>query len=171
MRTFRSLGEMESFLLGKVKMAVEFAQRKAFTEFNRYVHLYYDKWQPQVYERTRQLLRSLSQTTIYGTGKGYGGAIYYDVNKMDYSRKNLHKIRHNGMWKHPYVHGVYSSDGKFINHGIPHLVLESAAHGVHPVKGGGVQGVAIWDEPMRVLESRYKEIFKQAFNDAGLHVT
>ena len=170
MRTFRSLSEAEAYILSKVRIAVGIAQRKAFTEFNRFVFMYYGEWQPAVYERTRQLLRALSKSDVYGSGNGFGADIYYDVGKMDYSRKNLHKIQRNGKWMHPYVPGVYTSDGVFINHGDAGKVLANAAHGKHGRKNGDVAGTAIWDEPMAILASRYKTIFRQAFEEAGLPV-
>lgn len=170
MITFRSLDEAKAYILGKMRTAVGLVEERVYIIINRFVKQYYAEWSPSVYERTYQLYSALKKSGVYGAGNGFGADVFLDEGSLDYGVKNLHGNPVTGGYRHPFIrHGwVVSPTGQFTHPtGNAGMVLEAAAHGSH---GGYKPGVAIWDEPVAILQSQYMSLFKKAFHDAGLPV-
>lgn len=147
--TFNNIEEIKSYVMIHMKNSVKKAQEQVYQIVNRFVKEYYAEFSPSMYERTYQLYRSLVKSEIKDTGKGYTCEVYFDVSALDYAMKTVNgKTISNKSW----------SEEK---------ILSTAAHGSH---GGYINGTAIYDEPLRVLNSEGIEILRRMLISEGIPI-
>ena len=100
--TFNSMEELKNYILSKSQSAVRVAQEEVYGIIHKFVKQYYSEYDPSVYERTYQLLRSLVKTDVISTGNGWEAQIYFDIGALDYTIKTFTKPSY-------YWDGVYHS--------------------------------------------------------------
>ncbi len=146
---FKTTAEMRNYILQRSQFAIQKAQEQVFQVIERFVKEYYAEFSPDRYERTYQLFRSLVKSDIKSTGNGYVAEVYFDLNALDYHMKRINgrEISNKG-WSEEET-------------------LESAAHGSH---GGYKPGTAIWDEPIRLLNTEGYNILRRMLIDSGIPV-
>lgn len=146
---FRSISDLENYLLSKCKEAVNLMQASAFQVIEGFIKQYYAEYEPVMYERTYQLFKSLVKSEIRPTANGWEADVYFDLERLDYHVKKINGV-------------LYDNKGWS-----EQKTLSSAAHGHH---GGKYAGTAIWDEPMIVLTKHQRSILKNALLNAGIPV-
>lgn len=144
---FKNQNELERFLLRKSRLALLKSQEKVYTIIKQFVYKYYSDYDPVLYERTYQLLRSLVQSRIVSDAKGYKAEIYFNVDGLRY------------------VTGEQPS-GK--------QVLDAAASGGHGASGlyivSGNTGVSVWNDPIQKLDAEAIEILKNMLISEGVPI-
>ena len=165
--TFNSFGELKNYILSKSQIAIRVAQEEVYGIIYKFVKQYYSEYDPSVYERTYQLLRSLVKTEVVPTDNGWEAQIYFDIGALDYTIKTFTKPEY--YWDETY-HSPFcsatSTDGVFENpKGSGQKVVESAMHGKH---GGKASGTAIWDESKRILDREAINILKKWLERYGI---
>lgn len=167
--TFNSIEELKSYILSKSQLAVRVAQEEVYGIIHKFLKQYYSEYDPSVYERTYQLLRSLVKTEVVSTGNGWEACIYFDIGSLDYTIKTFTKSEYywDGAYHNPFS-GKVSSNGVFSNpEGSGQKVMESAAHGQH---GGKAKGTAVWDESVDVLNKEAVNILRKWLEYYGVPV-
>ena len=158
--TFNSMEELKNYILSKSQIAIRVAQEEVYGIIHKFVKQYYSEYDPSVYERTYQLLRSLVKTDVISTGNGWEAQIYFDIGALDYTIKTFTKSDYywDGAYHNPFNNDM-SSNGVFQNpKGSGEKTMQSAAHGYH---GGKASGTAIWDEPIKILNREAINILKK----------
>ena len=147
--TFNTSDELKNYILRKSRGALQKSVEQVYQIINRFVKEYYAEYSPIIYERTYQLFQSLVKTDVVSTGNGWIAYVYFDVDKLDYAMKKINgKDIPNRGW----------SEEK---------TLTAAAHGSH---GGYVDGTAIWDEPLTLLNAEAINILKRMLIDSGIPI-
>ena len=129
---------------------------------------FYNEFEPDVYVRTYQLLRSLVKTDVKSTINGWVAEVYFDINALDYSTRIVPQGQPWSEWASPNttLHRQSWTDAN------TEWVLKTAMTGGNTGKphGGYASGTAIWNESMRVLSKEGIEILKQELIKAGISV-
>ena len=149
MPTFKSIEAVVADIQKKMGYAILKSQEQVYQIIDRFVKEYYAEFTPEQYERTYQLYKSLVKSEIEKTPKGYKARVYFDVGMLDYYMKTVNGTRvHNSGW----------SEDK---------TLYAAAHGSH---GGRQSGTAIYDDPIKVLNTEGVNILKRMLRESGIPV-
>ena len=147
--TFNSVEALKSYILQHSATAIKLAQERVYLIIDRFVKQYYAEFTPETYERTYQLFKSLVKSDIISTGNGWVAEVYFDLEALDSAMKRINGVEvPNKGW----------SEEK---------TLEAAAHGSH---GGWIEGTAIWDEPLSILNTEAYNILKRSLIDAGISI-
>lgn len=146
---FNSMEALKNHILSCSKVAVEKAQEQVYQIINNFLKQYYSEFDPSVYERTEQLLHSLVKADIQPSGNGWTASVYFDITTLNYSMKTINGIQvPNKGW----------SEEK---------TLTAAAHGSH---GGYIEGIAVFDDPLEVLNTEAYNILKNMLIESGVPV-
>lgn len=160
--TFNSLDELKNYILSRSQVAIEQAQEKVAMIINHFLTEYYREFEPEVYVRTYQLLRSLIKSDVKCTGNGWYAEVYFDLSALDYSTRVV-----------PAQFAWASGDNTYHrqpwNGGNTAWVLGTAMTGGLP-HGGYTGGTAIWTESMKVLNKEAIKILKEKLIAAGVPV-
>lgn len=144
---FKNEAELKTFLLAKCKNALIKSQTQVYQIIDRFVKEFYVDYEPELYERTYQLYRSLVKSDIIPTGNGYEAKVYFDLSGLDY------------------IYGANPSGEQ---------VMGAAAVGFHGAEGllvrGGNTGVSIWNDPIRVLDTEVINILERMLKAEGIPV-
>lgn len=146
-KVFKNQKELESFLMKQSRQALLKAQDKVYGIIKQFVYKFYNDYDPELYERTYQLLESLVQSRIVSDGKGYKAEIYFDVNGLNY------------------VTGRQPSGEQ---------VMDAAAEGLHGADGlrvmSGKNGIDIWNTPIQRLNAEAINILVDMLKAEGIPV-
>lgn len=158
---FSSTNELKNYILTHSQVAVEKAREKVALVINHFLSEFYKEFDPDVYERTEQLLNSLIKTDVVSTANGWVAKVYFDLNELDYSWKLVNGQRvEKKNWSHI---GDTNSDEQ---------VLETAMIGDYP--HGGYKGASgntqIWIESMKILNKNGIKMLKEELIRAGIPV-
>lgn len=156
---FKNEKELEKFLLKKSRLALMKAQDKVYGIVKKWIGLYYKDYTPEFYDRTAQLFGSLMESRVVQSGKGYEAEIYFDLDKLKYS-------------KYPWQKGN-SPTGK--------QVFDAAIQGLHGAigdAGGGYDflyipgdgGVSIWYDPIQELDANAIKILADMLKAEGIPI-
>lgn len=160
--TFDSLDELKNYILTKSQVAIELAQEKVAMIINHFLTEYYREFEPEVYVRTYQLLRSLIKSDVQYTGNGWVAEVYFDIGALDYATRVV-----------PAQFSWASSNNTYHRQpwdgGNTAWVLETAMTGGLP-HGGYAGGTAIWTESMKILDKQAIKILKEKLIAAGVPV-
>lgn len=142
---FKNEAQLKSFLLKKCQSALIKAQEKVYKILDLYMQRFYADYDPELYERTYQLLHSLVKSDIHSTGNGYEAEVYFDLGYI-------------------YDTGANPS-GK--------QVMDAAAYGGHGAQGllvvyGG--GEDTWHTPKGILDAKAIEILKNMLIAEGIPI-
>lgn len=156
---FKDEKQLEKFLLKKSRLALIKAQDEIYRIIKKFLYDYYNDYTPEFYDRTYQLLTSLVESRIVSDGKGYKAEVYFALDKLHYSKY---------VWQ-----GGDPPSGE--------QVFEAAKQGLHGAigdAGGGYQylhkhgnnGVNIWSDPLRELDSKAINILKNMLISEGIPI-
>lgn len=169
--TFNTMDDLENYILEKTRQAMIPIQEQVYNKVVKFLDKYYGEYDPVLYERHKQLYKSLVKTAIKKTANGYEAYVYFDVNRLDYSFKTFQNPKHitdTGEYMQPFTHEINSS-GVFKNKGYSEeKTLVSAMLGSH----GGLpaNGTHIWIESLREIDSNYIKIFKKYLKENGIPI-
>lgn len=150
--TFNSMNELKNYILTRSQVAIERAQERILMIINHFLSEYYHEFDPVVYERTYQLLRSLIKSDVKYTGDGWEAEVYFDATLLDYSMKLV--------------------NGNFVpneNGWTGEQVLTTAMTGDKP-HGGYAQGTQIWNESLKILNKSTYKFLKQMLIESGVPI-
>ena len=144
---FKNEAELKNFLLTKCKNALIKSQAQVYQIIDRFVKEFYVDYEPELYERTYQLYRSLVKSDIVPTVNGYEAKVYFDLGDLDY------------------IYGANPSGEQ---------VMGAAAIGMHGAEGlpvrGGNTGVSIWSDPKEMLDAHAIDILERMLIAEGIPV-
>ena len=156
---FKNEKQLEAFLLQKSRLALMKTQDKVYGIIKRFIRDYYLDYDPVIYERTYQLLQSLVQSRIVSDGKGYKAEIYFNLDKLRYSKS---------VWQ-----GGNTPTGEQVfdaaRQGL-HGAIGDAGGGYHFHYESGDTGVNIWDDPIRELDARAIDILADMLIAEGIPI-
>ena len=144
--TFKNEAQLKAFLLAKCKNALIKSQEKVYKIIDVYVQRFYADYDPVMYDRTYQLMRSLVKGDIRQNGESYVAEVYFDMSKLNY------------------ITGRQPSGED---------VMFEASHGGHGAKGlkvvyGG--GEDLWWTPLEILDAQAIEILKNMLISEGIPI-
>lgn len=150
---FKNEKELERFIMKQSRQALLKAQDKVYSIIKKFVRQFYNEYDPEVYQRTYQLLESLVQSRIVSDGKGYKAEIYFDVGGLRYTT------------------GARPSGEQ---------VMKAAAQGAHGAMGNanGVDllyvdsgaGTGVWNDPIMYLNANAINILVDMLRAEGVPV-
>jgi hypothetical protein len=159
--TFKTMEELETYILSKSKVAVEQAKEKIFNIIRKVLKKFYTEFEPEVYVRTYQLFCSLVKTDVKPTVNGWMAEVYFDISALDYARRI---VPSGTTWSsNNTFHGESWSDEN------TKWVLETAMTGFRP-HGGYATGTAIWEKSMNILSPNGVEMLKKELIKAGIPI-
>ena len=146
---FKNKNELLSFLYDKAYDALKNAQTIVYDIIQDYLQQFYADYDPVLYDRTEQLLRSLVKGDIYPSAKGYVADVYFDLSSLNYVTGN-------------------QPTGE--------QVMKAAAQGLHGAIGSdllyvhGNTGVGVWHDPLQVLDTEAIRILKDRLIEQGIPI-
>ena len=151
MPTFNSVAELESYVIQRMKPAVQAVQEKVHQIIFNYLNAFYGEYEPSVAIRTYQVLDSLVKTNVVSTGKGWEGEVYFDLGRLSHPRQYI------------------GQDGRTVTSDwsegqILASVLTGATH------GGAAGGIPVWSEAMGTINPAWLQWFKQELIAAGIPI-
>lgn len=156
---FKNQKELEHFLMKHSRQALMKAQDEVYRVVKKWIGKFYKDYTPEFYDRTAQLFGSLMESRIVQDGKGYKAEVYFDLDKLRYS-------------KYPWQEG---------NPPTGEQVFEAATQGLHGAigdAGGGYQfryvegrkDVSIWNDPIQELDAKAIDILVDMLRAEGIPV-
>lgn len=146
---FKNRRELENFLYDKAYDALRNAQGVVYEIIKDYLHQFYADYDPVLYERTEQLLRSLVRGDIRASAKGWVTDVYFDLSSLSYVTGNqptgeqVMKAAAQGL------HGAIGSDLLYVN---------------------GNTGVDVWYDPLQVLDAEAIRILRDRLVEEGIPI-
>lgn len=163
--TFKSIEELKNYILSQSGAAIKAAQEKIANIINHFLTEYYREFDPEVYVRTEQLLRSLIKSDVISTPNGWYAEVYFDLDALDYSTR---VVPQGQSWS-----SYASSDNTYHRENWTkendEWVLKTAMTGSRP-HGGYATGTAIWNESMNVLSKEGIAILREKLMQAGVPI-
>lgn len=136
-------------MLQKCKEAILQTQNKIYAIIKKSLVMFYQDYDPILYERTNQLLHSLVKSEIRQVGNGYRAEVYFDLSSIDYITGNM-------------------PTGE--------QVMKAASHGMHGAVGKDLQyvpgdsGVDIWNSPMQIIDKDAIDMIVKALKAQGVPI-
>lgn len=158
-KVFKNTKELERFLMKQSRLSLMKAQDEVYRVVKKWIGKFYKDYTPEFYERTAHLFGSLVESRIVQDGKGYKAEVYFDLDKIKYSK--------------PAWQGGNTPTGE--------QVFDAARQGLHGAigdAGGGYQfryeygdnGVSIWYDPLQELDARAIDILVDMLRAEGIPV-
>lgn len=144
--TFKSIAELEQYVISHSKVAIETAQEKVFKIMEDVLLQFYEEYDPVMYDRTYQLLSCCVKTGVKSTGNEVVAEVYFDGGMMNY------------------ITGSRPSGQQ---------VLDAALWGLHGASGLAVAdffGTPIGQESLNRITSQIYPILKSELQAAGIPV-
>ena len=147
--TFKNRNELLHFLYDKAYDALRNAQVVVYDIIQDYLQQFYADYDPVLYERTEQLLRSLVKGDIRPSAKGYVADVYFDLSSLNYFTGN-------------------QPTGE--------QVMKAAAQGLHGAIGEnllyvhGNTGVGVWYDALQVLDAEAIRILRDRLIEKGIPI-
>lgn len=149
--------QLEQMLMAKYTAAIANARDEIYDIIDEFLARYYVEFDPVLYQRTGQLLKSLVKTEVKTIGNRVEASVYFDLDSLDYSIKTLKGI---GTWGNTYHREGWTHKNDI-------AVFEMAASGSH---GGWKSGTAIWDEPLALINNEWRNILKKMLLEQGIPI-
>ena len=143
--TFKTTSELKSYLMSKMKPAIQEAVNHAYHVIDEVLKQWYGSYNPKMYERTYQFFTSLVKVNTYSSGNGYAAEVYFDASMMSYDT------------------GLKPSGSQVIN---------AAMNGGHGAEGLKIVSptIPIWSTSIGQLNPELYELLKQALISEGIPV-
>lgn len=142
---FKNEAQLKSFLLKKCQNALIKAQEKVYKILDLYMQRFYADYDPVLYERTYQLMKSLVKSDIKINGNEIKAEVYFDLGYIYESGAN------------PSGESVMSQ-AAYGGHG---------ASGLKVVYGGGED---VWFTPLEILDAEAIGILKNMLISEGIPI-
>lgn len=143
---FKNEKQLKEFLFKKCQVALAKTQEKVYKIIDLHVQRFYADYDPEMYQRTYQLMHSLVKSNIHSTGNGYEAEVYFDLGSIGYDTG-----------RQPSGEQVMGA-AAFGGHG---------AAGLKIVYGGGAD---IWYTPKEILDIEAVKILAQELRAAGIPI-
>jgi hypothetical protein len=158
---FTSSSQIKDYILKQSEIAVRASQEKIYQIIERVLKQFYDEFDPVMYKRTNQLMRSLVKSDVKQIGNQIVAEVYFDLNKLDYSMKYLF----GDFRKNTYHREDWTKENDA-------WVLENAmvgtyTHGGYPNATGNTR---IWIESMSEISKKIYDILKTELESAGIPI-
>jgi hypothetical protein len=82
---FTSSSQIKDYILKQSEIAVRASQEEIYQIIERVLKQFYDEFDPVMYKRTNQLMRSLVKSDVKQIGNQIVAEVYFDLEKLDYS--------------------------------------------------------------------------------------
>lgn len=142
---FKNEQQLKSFLLAKCQSALANAQEKVYKILDLYMQRFYADYDPVMYERTYQLMKSLVKSDIQMVGNEIKAEVYFDLGYI-------------------YESGANPSGED---------VMSQAAYGGHGATGLRVMyggGEDVWFTPLEILDAEAINILKNMLIAEGIPI-
>ena len=152
-KTFKSVSEVKKYMNNKIiKILNEIAQGVKEELYDKVKERLYDAWTPKQYERTEELLDSISKTEVYQEKGFYCVKIFYDTDKIF-----PHTVE--GKWgQHE---SFYKED---ISEHLPLWIEEGTKDNPFPRKG-----INAMSDEKKWIEENYNKIFRNKLKQYGIN--
>lgn len=163
-KTFKSVSEVKTYMNNKIiKILNEIAQGVKEELYDKVKERLYDAWTPKQYERTEELLESISKTEVYQEDGFYCVKIFYDTDKiLSYpSLSNLtgNKNEYGSKWgQHADFYGNDTSEY------IPLWIEEGTKNNPFPRKG-----INAMSDEKKWIEENFNKIFRNKLKQYGIN--
>ena len=148
---FKNRNELLSFLYDKAYDALKNAQVVVYDIIQDYLQQFYDDYDPVLYDRTEQLLRSLVKGDILPSAKGYVAEVYFDLSSLNYVTGNQPTGEQVMQAAAQGLHGAIGSDLLYVD---------------PRTKGGS--GVGVWNDALKALDAEAIRILKDRLIEKGI---
>lgn len=137
--------QLKRVLMPKLENALFKTQEKVYQIIDRYLKMFYADYDPVLYDRTEQLLRSLVKSQVHQDGNGFVAEVYFNFNELKY-------------YTGAKPEGIQ--------------VMDAAAKGGHGAEGLRVVAgnIGIWEDPIRVLDEKAIKILKRMLISEGIPI-
>lgn len=146
---FKNRNELLSFLYDKAYDALKNAQTVVYDIIQDYLHQFYADYDPVLYERTEQLLRSLVKGDVRPSAKGYVVDVYFDLSSLNYVTGNQPTGEQVMAAASQGLHGAIGSDLLYVH---------------------GNTGVGVWKDPLQALDAEAIRILKDRLAEQGIPI-
>ena len=146
---FKNRNELLRFLYDKAYDALRDAQVVVYDIIQDYLQQFYADYDPVLYERTEQLLRSLVKSDIRSSSKGFVADVYFDLSSLNYVTGN-------------------QPTGE--------QVMKAAAQGLHGAIGSnllyvqGDTGIGVWNDVLQALDAEAIRILRDRLVERGIPI-
>ncbi len=146
---FKNRNELLRFLYDKAYDALRDAQVVVYDIIQDYLQQFYADYDPVLYERTEQLLRSLVKSDIRSSSKGFVADVYFDLSSLNYVTGN-------------------QPTGE--------QVMKAAAQGLHGAIGSnllyvqGDTGIGVWNDALQALDAEAIRILRDRLVERGIPI-
>lgn len=152
---FKNEKQLERALLKKCRLALIKAQEEVFKIIKDFLRQYYNAYDPEVYDRTYQLLTSLVQSRIVSDGRGYKAEVYFYLDGINYTTG-----------ERPTGEQVMAAANRGL-HGAIGKIPNSDKYYKY-VAGDVIVG--IWDDPLQMIDAQAIEILKNMLIAEGIPI-
>lgn len=146
---FKNKKQLEEFLYNKAYDALKNAQTVVFDIIQDFLEQFYADYDPSLYERTEQLLRSLVKGTIQPSAKGYVVDVYFDIGSLNYVTGNQPTGEQVMAAASQGLHGAIGSDLLYVH---------------------GNTGVGVWNDALQVLNAEAVRILRDRLIEQGIPI-
>ena len=150
---FKNRRELIDFLCDKAYNALRNAQTVVYDIIQDYLQQFYADYDPVLYNRTEQLLRSLVKGDIRASADGFVADIYFDLSSLNYATGN-----------NPTGEQVMKAAAQGLHGAIGSNLLY-----VDPTISGGT-GVSVWNDPLNVLDAEAIRILRDRLVEEGIPI-
>ena len=146
---FKDEKELKNYILSKCKVAVANTENKIYAIIKKVLVEFYQDYDPELYERTYQLLHSLVKSNVRPTRNGYDAEVYFDLSSMNYVTGNQPTGRQ---------------------------VMKAASQGLHGAIGKdlayvfGDTGVDIWNTPIKEIDAKIIKMLEKELKSQGIPI-
>ena len=142
---FRSVKDFETYVLKKTDNAVKKAQEKVYKILDLYLQRFYNEYDPVVYERTYQLMKSLVKSDVRKVGNEVKAEVYFNLS---------------------YIYNTGANPSA-------EQVMAAADYGRHGAMGLAVadfKGTSIWHESLAMLDAEAISTLKNMLIAEGIPI-
>lgn len=137
--------QLREIIFADCRRALAKTQEKIYKIIDLYLQKFYADYDPVMYDRTEQLLRSLVKSDIRQEGNRLIAEVYFDLSYI-------------------YKTGANPSGED---------VMFQASHGGHGAKGLKVvygSGIDVWYTPLEIIDSQAADILRQMLIEEGVPI-
>lgn len=165
---FSNTEQIKQYVLQRLQPSIAEMQEEVYRTLDEALKEYYAEYDPQVYERTNQLLHSLVKSEIIETANGYKAFVYFDYTALDYHQKSFYAfVNTKGQYYNPFNMKTQSNPWFDNPKGDGKKTMGSAAVGKH---GGKASGTSIYYEPIGILKAEFHSKLKQILISNGIPI-
>lgn len=158
---FTSTEQLKKYILQHSEIALRASQEKVYQIIENVLNQFYDEFEPSMYKRTNQLMRSLVKSDVKQVGNQIVAYVYFDIEKLDYSMKYLFgDFRKNTYHREDWT----KENDKWV---LENAMIGTYTHGGYPYATGNTR---IWIESMEEIRKKIYDILKTELQLAGIPI-